>query len=655
MNRPAVLRSFGTLTLVIILLIGALLRFYKFFELPFTFDELGAIDRLHHNTFSELIEKGIKIDFHPAGVQVFLYYWCKIVGEQEWVVKLPFILLGIGSIYLAFTICKNWFTETAGLVAAAFIATLQFTVSYSTMARPYVAGLFFTLLMVHFWTNYFITQKRNKDLIGFVLAAAACCYVHHFSLLFAGIVGLTGFLFVNKSNWKAYLAGNAAVLVLYLPHLKILLHQLSKGGIGGADGWLNAPENNFLFRFVAYTFYYSYLAGGFVVLLTAFYFFYGKKIEEGKNKLRIICVIWFLVPFLIAFFYSRLVNPILQYSTLIFSFPYFVFLVSSFITETRKLIVSLILVLLVSVNAYSLIYIRNNYEILLHQPASEYVKYIKQLQETHPDQRVYAILGTTETPFIQYYQKKYSVKFPFHEFRQKSDPPAALNTLVIQEKPDYLVTGFLPAEYNAFFREEFPFQVYHAEGFTYDINCFSRQQNKTEEIPVAMVKFAPYKNSTDFNHLKRPWYGDSSLIRTDTISPNKYMLLDSLHEWGPGFKGNLDEFVSKKNSVLLASIHVKPAGPSKDGMLVLELAKGDSTYYWRGSNLSDYYVDGREWQTLSVSCNLIDALKSNQRLSDFRLSIYFWNIKKQKVYLDNFSFDVLQGNPLVYGLFENIE
>ena len=87
--------------LFLILLVAAALRFYNYFEIPYTHDEFSALFRTQFDSFSELIAKGVKIDGHPAGVHVFLYYWTKIFGYSEWIVKLPFTILSICSVYLS--------------------------------------------------------------------------------------------------------------------------------------------------------------------------------------------------------------------------------------------------------------------------------------------------------------------------------------------------------------------------------------------------------------------------------------------------------------------------------------------------------------------------------------------------------------------------
>ena len=173
--------------LLLILIISITLRFFNYFEIPFTYDEFSAFFRLNFDNFCELIDKGVKIDAHPAGIHVLMYYWSKIFGNSEWIIKLPFTIFGIVSIYLIYKIAKVWFNETVGLISASYLATIQFTVMYSQIARPYISGMFFSLLMIYYWSQ--LIKKPDKNLIKntglFILGASLCAYNHHFSLLFA--------------------------------------------------------------------------------------------------------------------------------------------------------------------------------------------------------------------------------------------------------------------------------------------------------------------------------------------------------------------------------------------------------------------------------------------------------------------------------------
>jgi len=136
-------RVTDTALILIIILTGAVLRFWRLSEIPFTYDEFSAIFRTQFATFHELIEKGVKIDTHPAGVQVFLFYLVKLFGISEAIVKTPFILFGLLSVWLVYLIGKDWFSPATGLVSASFVSFLQFPVMYSQIARPYASGFVF--------------------------------------------------------------------------------------------------------------------------------------------------------------------------------------------------------------------------------------------------------------------------------------------------------------------------------------------------------------------------------------------------------------------------------------------------------------------------------------------------------------------------------
>ena len=85
--------------LLILILIGAALRIFAMLHFGWMHDELSAISRLRFSSFHDLIQYGVKPDGHPAGVQVFLWLWAKWFGTAEWVLRLPFLLLGIANIY----------------------------------------------------------------------------------------------------------------------------------------------------------------------------------------------------------------------------------------------------------------------------------------------------------------------------------------------------------------------------------------------------------------------------------------------------------------------------------------------------------------------------------------------------------------------------
>jgi uncharacterized membrane protein len=343
--------SSNNLIVLFLLIIGAIFRFYGFPNIPFTYDELSAWGRTDYSSFSQLINEGVRDDGHPALIQVFLFYWRKIFGDSEGSFKFPFLLMGIASIYLVFLIGKKWFNETAGILSATFITVLQYTVMYSQIARPYISGLFLSLLMVNSWTNFVFGKREKKSLVGFIIYATLACYDHYFSLLFALIVGCSGYFFLPRKEWREYTAAGLIVFVLFIPHLGITRDQLKIGGVGG---WLAAPNRYFFGNYLNYVFDFSWWVKGLVILLFVLSFFFLSQEWKQKNKIRIICVFWFLSPIIIGYLYSKYRNPLLQYSVLIFSFPYLLLFLFSFFRNLKPLIQFGLVVLILIVGSYSL-------------------------------------------------------------------------------------------------------------------------------------------------------------------------------------------------------------------------------------------------------------------------------------------------------------
>ena len=58
----------------LILLLGGILRFWNFVQIPLSHDEFSVLFRLGFQSWEELIRKGVLVDTHPAGIQVFLHF-----------------------------------------------------------------------------------------------------------------------------------------------------------------------------------------------------------------------------------------------------------------------------------------------------------------------------------------------------------------------------------------------------------------------------------------------------------------------------------------------------------------------------------------------------------------------------------------------------
>lgn len=365
--------------LAVIIAVAAALRLWKLCQVPFMHDEFSALLRTRFDNLHDFIQQGVMPDSHPIGVQLFLWLWVHIFGWSEFWVKLPFALMGIGSIYLIYLIGRQWFNRKVGLFSAAFFAVSQFTVFYSQLARPYSAGLFFVLLMAWFWHKIVFEEKKPKlgIYIGFALSAWACSLIQYFSIAQAGLIFLTGLFFLPKERRKAYWLSGLGAVLLFAPTLPIFYQQLFVSGSIG--GWLSAPKNSFFTDFLQYTMNYDMLfmfAVGIIILLPIIL---GKR-EKSRNPLRWAGIAWFVIIFGLAFGYSLLREPILQRSTLIFSYP-FLIIVAFSLFKSRTLSpwqTALVVAVILFVGTSSLIMTRRHYDLMYHQGFDQIAAEIQQ-------------------------------------------------------------------------------------------------------------------------------------------------------------------------------------------------------------------------------------------------------------------------------------
>lgn len=397
------------LLLGVIVLVAAVLRLWKLGQVPFMHDEFSALFRLRFDNFHDLIQYGVsENDSHPAGVQVFLYYWTKIVGWNEFWVKLPFALMGIGSVYLIYLIGKQWFNRKVGLLGAAFFAVSQLTVFYSQLARPYAPGLFFVLFMTYFWNKILFGTKKPGvgDCIGFAVTAWLAALAHNFSTAQAGLIFLTGLFFLKKERRKAYWLSGIGALLLYSPHFPVFYQQtFVNGGIGG---WLAQPEASLLTDFVQYTMNYAPLfmfTVGFVIILP---FILGKH-EKRRYPIRWAAVAWFVIVFGVAFIYSLLREPIIQFSTLLFCFPFLVLVLFSFHRNNSMTMsqTAIVIAAILFIGSSTLIVNRRHYDLMYHQGYDQIALRMSQDNDSINDIRFATMTESAYVP--DYYQSKTGV------------------------------------------------------------------------------------------------------------------------------------------------------------------------------------------------------------------------------------------------------
>ncbi len=641
-------RVTDTVLIVVILLAGAVLRFWRLNDIPFTYDEFSAIFRTQFATFGELIEKGVKIDTHPAGVQVFLFYIVRIFGISEAAIKTPFIIFGLLSVWLIYLIGKDWFSATTGIVTASFVSFLQFPVMYSQIARPYASGLCFCLLMVWFWTKMvFHPQRRyHIHLLGFVLAGALCAYNHHFSLLFAAMVWITGLFYCRRSKMGSYILAGVLIFILYIPHLQIFFTQL---GMGGVEGWLKKPRYDFIFDFIQYIFQFSVFVFLLVFLLISLELYWYEEAQPVKRQFFLISVLWFLVPYLIGFFYSEYRNAVLQYSVLIFSFPFLLFILFGYFNTAKALHKMILVSLTALVVIPSLIVERQHYKLFYKSPYREIVAESKHKIDSLGSYNCSVLLDTKEEINSWYLKNLQCTGLPF-KYVSSLQGKRGLMQYLDRCESNYLAFGSISStlcENYPLILEKYPYLVEHKAYVGGDFYLFSKikpLKEQKEYFYSAVNSFEP--GSPEWGYVNQKQCLDSLALH----GRKSFVALPET-EYGPTYNMPLRPLICSKNDIVDVSVDLRLPLNFAKAFLVVSVTSNDKLVYWYSTPVTDYITPGLKGRVF-CSFRLSDI---EMRHHGLMLRTFLWNPSKSRYIMDDFSVRVRSGNPVIYGIFKKID
>lgn len=615
-------------------MVGAVLRFWNYYEIPFSHDEFSALFRTDFSSFSELIDLGVRPDGHPAGVQVFLYYWTGLFGSSEWIVKLPFTLMGLTSVYLVYLVGRQWYTASVGLIAAAFLSCLQFSIVYSGTARPYISGMFFVLAMVWFWSKLIHNQgSLNRNTVLYILYSTLCAYNHHFSLLFAAIVGVSGLFFVSGKLLKRYLLSGVVIFILYIPHLGIFFDQLSLGGIGG---WLAKPQPDFLINYLSYIFHYSevfYILTALLVLVGGLFY----RDRSFDFKKLFLFGMWFLLPIGIGYYYSLEVSSVLQYSVLIFSFPFLFFVLYGHVQELKPSQNLVVVLLILGVGAYSLSIERQHFRLFYNSHYEHIVSDIDEV-DVAEDQTLFLIDSHKE--ITDYYRQENEVidtLMFLQDFTDELSFRSFLESNVEKYNQVYLgAWSSTNANFVPMIMEYFPtirWQNSYVGGSTILL---------TKELPD---KASSGSSLTFEDDASDGW--SSYEVERDTSNENGYYRLDNDVEWSMAYVDTLYHLVDSRYDFIDISVDAKSDSSVQGLSLVVVIEENGITRHWNNVVFSRFMELGdTSWSKVHHSVQLSDVVFGK----DAVIKTFVWNSQKEEVSLDNYAVHVRQGNSVVYGL-----
>ncbi len=296
-------RNKSLLTLLSILFLGGLLRFYNNTAVALWHDEAFSALYIKYS-WSEMMYR-IGLDVHPP-----LYYWILrlytyVFGDGLLSLRALSIFFGLLTIYAGYLFVKKAFgNEKLALVAALFLAINPFQIQYALEARMYTLGTF--LVLISSWLLLkALEDNKYKYWIWYGIATAAALYTHYylvFSIAAQGLYLLYLFIREKQINFRA-IGSYVLAALLFVPWIPTFLEQIKRVT---ASYWIPEPDRwsvpSTIFKMVFggqgndhTTLFFATIIG----VAALIYFF-----KETKPPIRWLVILGLIVPFAAALLLS---------------------------------------------------------------------------------------------------------------------------------------------------------------------------------------------------------------------------------------------------------------------------------------------------------------------------------------------------------------
>lgn len=641
-------------TFLALLALAAVLRFWRLWDMPYMHDELSALVRLYPSLW-ETIRTGVaQQDTHPPGVQVFEWLWTRLFGSSEPAVKLPFVLLGLAALPLLYRTAMAWTSATTALLLTALMATLQYSVLYGQLARPYAAGLFTTALFADQLTRW-LAQPQRRHLLWMGVAALLSAYTHHFALLLAGLMGLSGLLLAAAPQRRAYLVMGALVLLGYLPNVPIFLAQLQQGGL---DAWLAPPDRWWLLDHARWVLHYSWwlaLPVLALVLWALLRLASARTYTSGGTLLPALplLLLWGLAPMAIGLAYSVWRAPVVQHSVLLFSFPYLLMALLLGLGElgrTRTVVLSALLAVLAT---GTLVGTRQHYSLLYHSKYERMLYTGMEAMAALGPERVTVLLDAPKDQ-LDFYFAHWNLapeRLPHTRLRDPAYSPGALDSLLSTLHQRVLVYGQsngAPSEQLARIQLYFPHLVERMDLAEGQVFLLSRAREVSPQEDRLYLAGACPTCSPE------PGWDIHQDMEVHVQAPDSQQCWNFAgREFGAAVRMGLDTLVTASQDQVEIRARLYVPAEARNVGLVVELKHADSTVFYRTAEL-----DALRWNGMGDELTLVVATRPGDarlRNASLELVTYLHNREKSAVCLLGMDVQLRSSNPVVYGITGPIE
>jgi len=271
----------------------------------------------------------VRDDMHPPLYFFLLEGWTLLMGESEFVLRLPSVWMGLLGLAGIYALGKQWLHWRAGLYAVVILGTSGFFLHYAQEARMY--ALLLALSVLSTW-NYGLWQQKKSSLwrvIFYALMLSLALYTHYLAAFLILIHALHHLL--TRPHWRMILP-YGLVALLFAPWLPFLWGQLQAHAGAPMSAFLPSNLDTLSGFWLIFTSGYWY-----IFLLP---FVLGLAIPDAvrnpKDRFQVLLLLlWLLVPLIGLLIINAPDRPLLQLRYLLLSLPAWALLIAYGLSKIR--------------------------------------------------------------------------------------------------------------------------------------------------------------------------------------------------------------------------------------------------------------------------------------------------------------------------------
>ena len=241
-------------------------------------DESLSLGQVQDHSLAGLWRYLAESNVHVPLYHTLLFFWVRLFGTAEWVIRIPSVLLGAGAVPMLYVVARRLMSHRAALFAAAIGASSPFWIWHADEARMYPLMLFLGL-----WSLYLLFRAveagRAWRWVAYGVVTGVSFYSHYFALLMPAVH--LGYLLIFRVPWRKFLAwvgGMAVAGLVFLPWIWILYTlRIEESGIGSLSSGVRLAKPSYTLFGVLY---------GFLFFLLVYVLGYGQALGSGVGILN---------------------------------------------------------------------------------------------------------------------------------------------------------------------------------------------------------------------------------------------------------------------------------------------------------------------------------------------------------------------------------